>query len=259
MKTKYEVIDNPFNRENYPDLIGRILDKPPAYAQVKLIKEKMPIGEFFKSAIFRGEKIDSTMGELIAIECLKAGYDQNEIIRGLQEFYHKTPEESSQIFTRAVVKMKNLGKNVNELLQPKKAEFKGWYKKAQIDQNSNQYEATVEIRVLESADDGSWDAEIREKVHFKYNIELEHRSWGIKDINVSFRDVITSTIVITYFDKQGNEIKTENRPISIDMSKLPISYSKGDGIYVTDLDLYLTHDLQVDYDISFISVIKGGR
>lgn len=32
---KYLVVDNAFNRENYPDLVGKILDSPPAYAQVK--------------------------------------------------------------------------------------------------------------------------------------------------------------------------------------------------------------------------------
>jgi len=35
---KYEVIDNDFNRENYSDLIGKVFDTPPAYVQVKVIK-----------------------------------------------------------------------------------------------------------------------------------------------------------------------------------------------------------------------------
>ncbi len=29
---KYLVIDCPFNRENYPSLLGKKLDNPPAYA-----------------------------------------------------------------------------------------------------------------------------------------------------------------------------------------------------------------------------------
>lgn len=37
--TKYEVINSDFNKANYPDLIGKILDSPPAYAQVKVIQE----------------------------------------------------------------------------------------------------------------------------------------------------------------------------------------------------------------------------
>jgi hypothetical protein len=31
---KYLVVDNEFNRANYPDLVGKILDKPPSYAHV---------------------------------------------------------------------------------------------------------------------------------------------------------------------------------------------------------------------------------
>lgn len=30
----FKVVDNDFNRANYPNLIGKILDEPPAYAQV---------------------------------------------------------------------------------------------------------------------------------------------------------------------------------------------------------------------------------
>lgn len=37
----YAVIDNPFNRANYPALIGQVLDKPPAYAHV-IITDRIP-------------------------------------------------------------------------------------------------------------------------------------------------------------------------------------------------------------------------
>jgi len=36
---QYEVVDSEFNRKNYPDMIGKVLDNPPAYAQVKVVKE----------------------------------------------------------------------------------------------------------------------------------------------------------------------------------------------------------------------------
>lgn len=32
----YIVVDSAFNRENYPDMIGRSFFTPPGYAQVKL-------------------------------------------------------------------------------------------------------------------------------------------------------------------------------------------------------------------------------
>jgi hypothetical protein len=35
---KYLVIDSPFNRANYPQLIGLKLNSPPAYAEVREIQ-----------------------------------------------------------------------------------------------------------------------------------------------------------------------------------------------------------------------------
>lgn len=48
---KYLVIDDEFNRENYPDLIGKVLDSPPAYAKVELFflpEETVSIFDFMK-------------------------------------------------------------------------------------------------------------------------------------------------------------------------------------------------------------------
>jgi len=44
MKTaeKYLVVDNDFNKENYPDLVGQILSYPPGYAQVKVLQATDP-------------------------------------------------------------------------------------------------------------------------------------------------------------------------------------------------------------------------
>jgi len=140
MKTKYqyEVTDTSFNRANYRDLIGKILDKPPAYAQVRIIMNKPSMREIFRlqSRMFE-EKEAGDMVEDFVIKCLRAGYEQNEIISGIQEFYHQAPEVGNQIFTRVVVKMKNLGKNLNQLIQPKKAmrDMSNWYKMAQDNSN----------------------------------------------------------------------------------------------------------------------------
>lgn len=34
---KFYVVDNDFNKKNYPDLVGKIFDNPPSYAQVKVV------------------------------------------------------------------------------------------------------------------------------------------------------------------------------------------------------------------------------
>jgi len=215
MKTKYEVIDNPFNRENYPDLIGKILDNPPAYAQVKLIKEKMPMSEIYKlqSRMFE-EKESTDMVEDFVMKCLRAGYDKQEIIEGIREFYRQAPEVGNQIFTRAVVKMKNLGKNVNELLQPKKAEAKGWYKKAQFNKNPDIYTADVNVNMMGYPYD-LYEATAN-KIPIRFFIDIEARDWGIKDINVHVVDnIVDIPFVLSY-----NDGRTEDRAIKVDMQKL---------------------------------------
>lgn len=135
-----------------------------------------------------------------------------------------------------------------------------WYKTSQTNPfglGESQYSATVRVNASEYGPNNEWEAVIDDKSVFHYNIELEHRSWGIKGISVSFQDILKETIVITYFDKDGSEIRTEDRPITIDMSKLPVEYVNGNGIYVTDIDISLTPNLEIDYGSSSITVVKG--
>lgn len=142
--------------------------------------------------------------------------------------------------------------------------MKNWYKKAQLipqrgslGMGEDEYNATVHLKASEYGPNGEWEAVIDAKTSFKYHIEIEHRSWGIKDFHVYFRDALKEMMIITYFDKDGNEIKTEDRPISIDMSKLPVEYVRGDGISVADIDISLTSNLEIDYSRSSITVANG--
>ena len=70
----YYVIDNDFNRSNYPDLIGKTFETPPSFARVKLVKKKdVPsesinegedewndIGHGWKTLAYKGSDILST-------------------------------------------------------------------------------------------------------------------------------------------------------------------------------------------------------
>ena len=104
----FEVVDSSFNRANYSDLIGKILDNPPAYANVKLIKDdKKSLQSIFdqQSKFFAEDNVNDMLEDFV-IKALKSGYDKPEIIEGLTEFYRQSPEVGSSIFTRAVIKMK---------------------------------------------------------------------------------------------------------------------------------------------------------
>lgn len=124
---KYEIVDSEFNRKNYPDMIGKVMDSPPAYANVKLVDEqRTPMEQIFRlqSRLFQ-EEVSSDMLEDFVIKCLRAGYNKDEIIEGIGKFFRQCEEVAQNIFTRAVVKMKGIK-------PPKESDSDNWYKKAQI-------------------------------------------------------------------------------------------------------------------------------
>ncbi len=76
MKTKYEILDAPFNRDNYPDLIGQVVDSPPPHAHVKLVKVRESLDEIFENATL-------TFPTDFIKKCISEGYQQKEIIDAL--------------------------------------------------------------------------------------------------------------------------------------------------------------------------------
>jgi hypothetical protein len=134
MKVQYKVVDNEFNQKHYPDMIGEVLDVPPAYANVEIVKDMPSMEEIFKSQSkwFGYEEVASDSIEDFVIKCLRVGYDKPEIIEGIGEFFRQSKEVAENIFTRAVVKMKNL--------KAPKSSGKNWYKKA----SDEQYEKLAE-------------------------------------------------------------------------------------------------------------------
>jgi len=138
-----------------------------------------------------------------------------------------------------------------------------WYRQSQVgyDLNlkENEYRARVKIQASQDNVDEKWEANIDEDVEFVYLINLDRRNWGIKDIDVVFQNPVTITLLVNYFDFNGNVIKEDRRPLTVDMSKLIVNYVQGYGIYVTEIDIQLTKRLEVDYENSSITVSKGGQ
>ena len=136
MAHKYKVVDNGFNQANYPDLVGKILDTPPAYANVELIQDKPPMAEIFKyQSNWIGESHGETKLDDFIIKCLQAGYGKEEIIEGLGKFYRQAPESANGIFNRAIVKYKGIKppKDVQEVKNRKASRSRSnWYKESQF-------------------------------------------------------------------------------------------------------------------------------
>ena len=144
MAHKYKVVDTKFNQANYPDLIGQILDKPPAYANVQLVQDRPSMADIFKyQSKWLDESIGDTSLENFVIKCFKAGYEKDEIIEGLGEFFRQAPEPANNIFNRAIMMLKKLGPYAD-----KKSSSNNWYKKAMNWHKESQFTERIDEDLL---------------------------------------------------------------------------------------------------------------
>jgi hypothetical protein len=85
MKTaeEYLVVNNEFNRANYPDMIGKSFDSPPAYAQVTTIKNLNKWIAQASDLLSQAEKIMRTAAlDDMAVKIQKVN---NELLANKQE------------------------------------------------------------------------------------------------------------------------------------------------------------------------------
>ncbi len=101
---KFIVIDNEFNRTNYPDLVGKIFDSPPSYAQVKPIEDKKTIN-FPKLPPMppKGPERDAWKEQVVTeleqkVEELKAqGWTQEDFIREIGKMFAEESPEAPKV------------------------------------------------------------------------------------------------------------------------------------------------------------------
>jgi len=131
-----------------------------------------------------------------------------------------------------------------------------WYKQTQNEAGlgENEYSANVLVETISSNSDNTLEIEINTTVYFKYKIEIEHRSWGIKSITTIFNDIVQVPSIIRRYDQSGNNISEEEKIFTLDMSKLAIDKIDGNGIFVRDLDIELDSNFEIDYKSSSITI-----
>lgn len=79
------------------------------------------------------------------------------------------------------------------------------------------------------------DIENNDRVSVAYDIDIEFRSWGIKDITLSFRKPVTIHIVEQ--DLDSNVVG--ERDIEVDLSTAQIDWVEGDGYAPYELEVTL--------------------
>jgi len=136
--------------------------------------------------------------------------------------------------------------------------MKNWYvREAQVQSpmsDPNEYQTKVDVNIYPSGISEKYDVEGPDDIFMGFHIEIEARSWGIKDINVWVRGTIKIPISI-------NDIETmrliEEKEIIVDLDKIKKEETTGQGIVtVRSIDVYLDANFNVDYNHSSLEIVK---
>lgn len=140
MSVRYLVVDSEWNKNNSPDLIGKIFDEPPSYTAVKQIKDKIPIADIFRmQSHFSLEPTAETSIDDFVIKCVREGYEKDEVVEGIREFYRQAPEVGNNIFDRAVMNFMGIGRKM-KMFNLKNAQKVDWWEKRQKELDDKQRE-----------------------------------------------------------------------------------------------------------------------
>ena len=111
-----------------------------------------------------------------------------------------------------------------------------------INEQQDYYRNNVPLEIyFESPglDDDQYE-EVPDNVELTYDIEIEHRSWGVKDINVFLRGIVEFDVIIRSDlpDEEGKEIII---PVKIDFLNIDseITWLEGSGIAPAGLQITL--------------------
>jgi len=107
---------------------------------------------------------------------------------------------------------------------------------------------STEVSVELYCEDGEREIElISEEVKVFYDIEVEHRSWGIKGIDVSPRGEV----------EIGFYLDGEEKTVTVDLSDIKIEWEKGSGYAVSNLSVAIDKDLNIKEAIlGFYYIVK---
>jgi|ETNvirnome_2_130_1030620.scaffolds.fasta_scaffold34928_3 hypothetical protein len=116
----------------------------------------------------------------------------------------------------------------------------------------NVYRNKVSVNVSGTGQGWYVDAEDKELM-IPFSIDMDIREWGINGIDLNLQGVIEVNYVI-YNESNDpmQEIPEEYAVVQVDLSILKKEPTEGQTFTINDLEIYLTEDRQVDYNMSHI-------
>lgn len=114
---------------------------------------------------------------------------------------------------------------------------------------NDDYEMDVDLSVyMEGLQDGE-EHRYPDSIHMKYNIQVEYRSWGIKDISVIPREAVGFEVEI--IDVNDDIVDTVNVELDFDQYS-KISWVPGAGFAPESIEVTIKRDGTVtDIDFNF--------
>lgn len=123
-----------------------------------------------------------------------------------------------------------------------------------IAQSQDEYVNNATVNIYDSVPDREVESG-NKQIPVNFRIDIEARSWGIKDISVFITStVLTIPIVVTTFDANSND-RQEDRTIQVDLSKMRKHEDTGSGVVtVSEINIVLDQNFNIDYTKSYIGI-----
>jgi hypothetical protein len=116
------------------------------------------------------------------------------------------------------------------------------------------YHVDVDLNVQFPRFQDKYEIEHSKTVHVVFTIELEYRSWGIKDATLLVHKPISVPFEIIEMDENGDEMKRTAKEVKIDPSDLEYETTDGYGITVDAVDVTVNEEGAVEAAV--VSVFK---
>lgn len=115
------------------------------------------------------------------------------------------------------------------------------------EQEEQNYYSNVRVDLSFSGKSGKIIDPVDTDVRVEYQIDVEHRDFGIKDINVYPQGEILIDAEVS--DEQDNKTPIQ---IKVDMSKVRVEWQAGSGVQPLGLEVSVNENGEVDYERSYI-------
>jgi len=116
------------------------------------------------------------------------------------------------------------------------------------EQEDDKFNKTVEVDL--SLADKAWFAETVDRPNIPFYLDLEYRDWGLKSINVFFRD----KVMIGYTVVNQDTDEAQDKEVEVDLSNLKTEWAPSGYYGPESMYLVLGSDGAVDYEKSYITV-----